>query len=86
MIRAMRIWNGLPREVVDAPSLETPKVRLDGALSNLIYLWVSLFAAGGLDQMALKVPSNSGNSMKIIRWVWGTVDTSLLFVPVETQC
>ena len=25
-------------EVVDAPSLETLKVRLDGALSNLIYL------------------------------------------------
>ncbi|KFQ64093.1 hypothetical protein N334_03538, partial [Pelecanus crispus] len=29
-------WNGLPREVVDAPCLETCKVRLDGALSNLI--------------------------------------------------
>ncbi|KFQ07411.1 hypothetical protein N329_09162, partial [Haliaeetus albicilla] len=29
-------WNRLPREVVDAPSLETFKVRLDGALSNLI--------------------------------------------------
>ncbi|KAK4807014.1 LOW QUALITY PROTEIN: hypothetical protein QYF61_000343 [Mycteria americana] len=28
--------NGLPREVVDAPSLEAFKVRLDGALSNLI--------------------------------------------------
>ena len=28
----------LPREVVDAPSLETVKVRLDRALSNLISL------------------------------------------------
>ncbi|KFR05681.1 hypothetical protein Y956_02804, partial [Nipponia nippon] len=28
--------NRLPREVVDAPSLETFKVRLDVALSNLI--------------------------------------------------
>jgi len=28
--------NGLPREVVNALSLETFKVRLDGALSNLI--------------------------------------------------
>lgn len=27
----------LPREVVDAPSLEFLKVRLDGALSNLAY-------------------------------------------------
>ncbi|KFP12860.1 hypothetical protein Z169_10454, partial [Egretta garzetta] len=29
-------WNGLPREAVEAPSLETFKARLDGALSNLI--------------------------------------------------
>jgi len=29
-------WNRLPREVVDAPSLETFKARLDGALSNLL--------------------------------------------------
>ena len=35
-MRMMRHWNGLSREVVDAPSLETFKVRLDRALSNLI--------------------------------------------------
>jgi len=29
-IRAMRHWHRLPREVVDAPSLETAKVRLEG--------------------------------------------------------
>ncbi|KFQ81586.1 hypothetical protein N335_01952, partial [Phaethon lepturus] len=29
-------WPRLPREVVDAPSLATFQVRLDGALSNLI--------------------------------------------------
>ena len=50
----MRHWSRLLREGVDAPSLETLKVRLDGALSNLIYLWVSLFTAGELDQMAFK--------------------------------
>jgi len=55
-VRVVRQWHRLPRKVVDAPSLETPKVRLDGALSNLIYLWVSLFTAGRLDQMALKGP------------------------------
>ncbi|KAK4831472.1 hypothetical protein QYF61_017720 [Mycteria americana] len=33
--RVVRPWNRLPREVVDAPSLEVFKARLDGALSNL---------------------------------------------------
>ena len=35
-IRVVRYWHRLPRKVVDAPSLETFKVRLHGALSNLI--------------------------------------------------
>ncbi|KFM11433.1 hypothetical protein AS27_03549, partial [Aptenodytes forsteri] len=36
MLRVVKHWQRLPREVVDAPSLETFKVRLDGALSNLV--------------------------------------------------
>ncbi|KFQ94603.1 hypothetical protein Y956_02209, partial [Nipponia nippon] len=35
-MRVVRLWNRLPREVVDAPSLEMFKARLDGALSNLV--------------------------------------------------
>ena len=30
MIRIVRYWNRLPRDVVDAPSLEALKVRLEG--------------------------------------------------------
>ncbi|PKU30570.1 hypothetical protein llap_19126 [Limosa lapponica baueri] len=35
-VRVVRHWNRLPREAVDAPSLEVFKTRLDGALSNLV--------------------------------------------------
>ncbi|KFQ99510.1 hypothetical protein N306_09290, partial [Opisthocomus hoazin] len=35
-VRVVKHWHRLPREVVDAPSLETFKARLDGALSNLV--------------------------------------------------
>ena len=35
-VRVVRHWNRLPSEVVDAPSLEAFKARLDGALSNLV--------------------------------------------------
>ena len=35
-VRVVRCWNRLPREVVDAPSLEVFKARLDGALGNLV--------------------------------------------------
>jgi len=36
MMRMVKHWHRLLREVVDPPSPETFKVRLDGALSNLI--------------------------------------------------
>ncbi|KGL91082.1 hypothetical protein N301_01738, partial [Charadrius vociferus] len=35
-LRVVRHWNRLPREVVDAPSLEVFKARLDMALGNLV--------------------------------------------------
>jgi len=34
--RVVRCWNGLPREVMDAPSLDVFKARLDEALGNLV--------------------------------------------------
>ena len=35
-VKVVRRWNRLPREAVDAPSLEAFKTKLHGALSNLI--------------------------------------------------
>ncbi|KFZ60760.1 hypothetical protein N338_03219, partial [Podiceps cristatus] len=35
-VRVVKHWHRLPREVVEAPSLETFKARLDVALGNLI--------------------------------------------------
>ena len=35
-LRVVRHWNRLPRGVMDAPSMQTLKVRLDGALNNLL--------------------------------------------------
>ncbi|KFZ62746.1 hypothetical protein N338_04642, partial [Podiceps cristatus] len=35
-MRVLRHWNWLPREAVDAPSLEVFKARLDEALSSLV--------------------------------------------------
>ena len=34
--RVVRCWNRVPRDVVDVPSLEVFKARLDGALGNLV--------------------------------------------------
>ena len=41
-------WSRLPREVVDAPSLEAFKARLDVALGSLVWWLVTLHIAGGL--------------------------------------
>ncbi|KFP19934.1 hypothetical protein Z169_05711, partial [Egretta garzetta] len=35
-MRVVKPWNRLPREVVEAPSLEAFKARLDRALSSLM--------------------------------------------------
>ena len=55
-MRVVKPWHRLPREMGDAPSLETFRVRSDGALSSLTQLKMSLLPAGGLDWMACKGP------------------------------
>jgi len=47
-MRVVKHWHWPPREAVEAPSLAVFKARLDGALSNLSWLKMSLLTAGAL--------------------------------------
>ena len=55
--------NRLPEEVVDAPSLEAFKARLDVALGGLVWWLVTLHIAGGWIEMSIVVLFNPGHSM-----------------------
>ena len=46
--RVVTHWNRLPKEVVDAPSLEAFKARLDVALGSLVWWLATLHIPGGL--------------------------------------
>ena len=46
--RVVTHWNRLPNEVVDVPSLEALKARLDVALGSLVGWLATLHIAGGL--------------------------------------
>ena len=45
--REVTHWNRLPKEAVDAPSLEAFKARLDVALGSLLWWLATLLVAGG---------------------------------------
>jgi len=53
----------VPKEVVDAPSLEAFKARLDVALGSLVWWLATLHTAGGLKLMIIEVLFNPGHSM-----------------------
>ena len=46
--RVVMHWNRLPKEAVDAPSLEAFQARLDVALGSLVWWLATLHIAGGL--------------------------------------
>ena len=62
-VRVVRHWHRLPSDVVDVPSMETFKRRLDQALGNLIQPWCPRALQGSWTRWSLKVPSNNKDSM-----------------------
>ena len=61
--RVVTHWNRLPKEDVDAPSLEAFKARLDVALGSLVCWLATLHIAGGWNQMITVVLFNPGHSV-----------------------
>ena len=63
MQRVVMHWNRLPKEAVDAPSLEAFKARLNVALGSLGWWLATLHIAGGWNQMITVVLFNPGHAM-----------------------
>ena len=61
--RVVTHWNRLSKEVVDAPSLEAFKARLDVALGSLVCWLATLHIAGGWNWMSTVLLFNPGHSM-----------------------
>ena len=61
--RVVMHWTRLPKEAVDAPSLEAFKARLDVALGSLVWWLASLHIAGGWNWMSIVVLFNPGHSV-----------------------
>ena len=63
--RVVTQWNRLPKEAVDAPSLEAFKARLDVALGSLGCWLATLHIAGGWNWMSIVALFNPGHSVML---------------------
>ena len=72
--RVVTHWIRLPKEAVDAPSLDAFKARLDVALGSLVWWLATLHIAGGWNWMSIVVLFNPGHSV-ILHQVPLTVQT-----------
>ena len=62
----LRYWHRLSREVMEAPSLETFKARLDGALSTCCSCRYHCLLQGSWTRWPLRMPSNRGDSVILL--------------------
>ena len=69
--RVVMHWNRLPKEAVDAPSLEAFKARLNVALGSLVWWLATLHIAGGWNEMFTVVLFNPGHS--VILWSYDSM-------------
>ena len=76
--RVVTHWNRLPKEAVDAPSLEAFKARLDVAPGSLVWWLATLHIAGGWNWMSIVVLFNPGHS--IILWFSGQLFQYLITI------
>ena len=64
-LKVVTHWNRLPKEAVDAPSLQAFKARLDVALGSLGCWLATLHIAGGWKWMSITFLFNPGHSMSL---------------------
>ena len=61
--RVVKHWHRLPKEAVDAPSLQALKARLDVALGSLVWWLATLHIGGSWNWVSIVVLFNPGHSM-----------------------